>query len=127
MNRDGDNSNETAEQVNAPLFLRRHESEPDGAPASGAGAKLAPNVSSAGDAQLQHETDAESHGDEASNSPPRAQQLKGKRKAETSKPAGDPAAAKKGARKSWKKPEVRSACACADTILSRHVLSLSSS
>jgi hypothetical protein len=134
MNREGDNSNETVEQGNAPLFLRRHESEPEGTAASGSGdaastAKPAPAVSSAGDAQQQqHETDAESRGEEAHKSPPNEPPpLKGKRKAEAGKGAGEagkgagePGAAKKGARKSWKKPKVRSA-AGADERLSRHM------
>jgi hypothetical protein len=130
MNRGGDNSNETVEQANAPLFLRRHESEPEGAAASGAGdaasaTKPAPAVSSAGDAQQQpHDTDAESRGDEALKSPPNEQPpLTGKRKAEVGKGAGEPGAATKGARKSWKKPKVRSTAGvdCLGLIFSRCV------
>jgi hypothetical protein len=117
MNREGDNSNETVEQVNAPLFLRRHESEPEGAApgdASGRGdaSKAPPVLSSARDAQAeqQHRTDLESQGGAAfkSESPHDEQEFKGKRKAETGKGTGETAAsAKKGARRSWKKPKVR--------------------
>jgi hypothetical protein len=132
MNREGDNSNETVDQVNAPLFLRRHESEPVGAApgeASGSGdaSKPPPLLSSARDAQAeqqqqqqQHSTELESQGDQAFKSEALhdEHELKGKRKAETGKSTGETAAAaKKGARKSWKKPKVR--CFIADAFLRR--------